>query len=604
MALSVADIARVEVLRGPQGTLYGRNATSGAINVITTPPSSDSVEVKARATLGSFSERTASLMVNLPLGADAGVRLSYLKEQQNGYVDNPGSDVARWGDTDRQALRADFLWTPTNDVSLRYSYDWAEINDTPPYAAPMASRTELGDRPKSGSNLVRFLSPYDVNPQGHAITIDWQYADEHSAKWISSYRTVSNFQNQDYMTGVIAPVPIANNRSDMDAKQISHELQFLGNLTKELEYVAGLYYFSESGDYLANSFSQPAQTVDIFGNTADSRSYAAFGQVGWRPAALEKLKLTIGARYSVDEREATYSRQRRSILPGQVYGDLRSSLDFGTVVYDYFGQGKDDYSAFTPSIIAEYDLVDGTNVYAKAVKGYKTGGFNTRASSPESFENGFDAETLWSYEAGLKSQFFDNRIRTNISAFLSDYTNIQLNVPSETNIRLSDTINAGKATIKGVEFDATVLPVTGLRLSLNYAYLDASYDEVLNLDGNDITDQFTFDTAPGHSYVVNADYTLPKLPFGVVGVGGTYRWQDSYLNSPQITASQLEIPSYGLLDARITLDEIPHLSGVRFSVWGKNLTDEVYAHFVTNLGVPAAFFGDPRTYGISLDVKF
>jgi iron complex outermembrane receptor protein len=168
-ALEVAELERVEVLRGPQGTLYGRNATGGAINFITKPPVLGDFGVKGQLTLGNYDHQRFKASVNVPMGDKVAARLSYADIQQNGFVRNPGTIVERWGDKDRQAMRADLLWRPADSVSLRYSYDRSDIADTPIHVVVSPLYPATVDRPTAGSPLVQNLLANDVTSQGHSL---------------------------------------------------------------------------------------------------------------------------------------------------------------------------------------------------------------------------------------------------------------------------------------------------------------------------------------------------------------------------------------------------------------------------------------------------
>jgi iron complex outermembrane receptor protein len=239
------------------------------------------------------------------------------------------------------------------------------------------------------------------------------------------------------------------------------------------------------------------------------------------------------------------------------------------------------------------------------VKGYKTGGFNTRASTIDRFNAGFGEETLWSYEVGVKSQLLDNRVRFNVAAFTSKYRDIQINVQSDpSNIRLTDVLNAGRATVKGIEADLTVVPAKGLRLTANYGYLDAKYDKIIDASGTDVSSQFRFVNAPKHSYSLDATYTSPNLGFGAIEANVNYAWQQKRYSSSNLSGGTYIIGSYGLLNARLSLVDIPVAKSLRVGVFGRNLLDKEYyiAHF--NVGVPGAIFGEPRTYGVDLTAEF
>ena len=594
LGTELADVERIEVLRGPQGTLYGRNATGGAINFITKRPTLGRFGVKGQASIGNFDMRKLKASVNVPVGERLAARFSFLDVHQDGFVDNLGTGVERFGDKDRRAYRADVFFEPLDALRLRYAYDRSEIDDTPVFVAFSPLHPLVADRPSASSPAVRDLLRNDIVTQGHALTAEWDPFETLTVRSISAYRKLDNFQNQDYLSGVLSPNPLQKNQSRLLQDQFSQELQLVGSaLDRQIEYVLGGYYFEEDGDNFSNSFSPPTATRSFTTSTIDNRSYAVFGQATWSPEFLEqRLHLTVGARQSWDRREATLARS--------------TQVGAGPVTpVPGVGDGRRKFDDFSPSFTAAYDVSDDVNVYAKAVRGYKSGGFNVRASSIARFNQGFEPETLWSYEAGLKSQFLDDTVRLNLAAFHSKYRDIQINVQSDpTNARITDVLNAGSATVNGIEADLTLAPSRDFRVALNYGYVDAKYDEILDARGVDISPNFRFTQTPKHSLAADVTYDLPPLPIGQLTANANWTMQSDKFSSSTISGGKFIIGDYGLLNGRLTLSEIPGLEQVRVALWGRNLTDKEYYVFQFNIGRPGAIFGEPRTYGVDLIVEF
>ncbi|WP_232455593.1 TonB-dependent receptor [Sphingomonas sp. KC8] len=441
---------------------------------------------------------------------------------------------------------------------------------------------------------MRDVLPNDVVSQGHSLIGEWRASDDLTVRSITAYRKVNNFQNQDYLTGAFGPFPLQKNNSRTKQDQWSQEIQLVGTgMDGVLEYVTGLYYFTESGDNFSNSFSGTTTVTSRTLATIKNSSWAAFGQLTVTPRLLdERLHITIGARRSWDKREATLSRTTQT-------GDGPITPVPG------IGDGSRKFKDFSPSLVVAFDAADGVNLYAKAVKGYKTGGYNIRASSIANFNNGFDAETLWSYEAGVKTQFLDNRVRLNAAAFVSKYRDIQINVQSDpTNARITDVLNAGKATVKGFEGELTIVPADGVRITANYGYLDPKYDEIISGTGQDVSNMFRFTNSPKHSYALGFDYTLPAMSFGTLSANLNQSWQSKKYSNASVASGAYIIGSYGLLNARLTLAEMPFAKGVKLGVWGRNLTNRDYYIMQFNIGRPGALFGEPRTYGVDLGIEF
>ena len=590
LSAEVAEVERIEVLRGPQGSLYGRNATGGAINYITRAPELGEFSAKQTLAIGNYDQFRSRTRVNIPVGETLAVELGYLHSQKDGFVDNPGTGVDRWGDQRRDAYRAAVLWQPTDALQLRYTYDRSDINDTPVFmvAAPFYPR--MADRPTAGSPLVRNLMPNDATSQGHNLTISWEVADDVTLRSLTGYRKLSSITNQNYLTGVAGPFPLILTGFDQKQDQWSEELQLVGStFDRRLDYVLGAYYFDEDGESSDYSAITGRPRMDRVA-TIHNRAYALYGQATLRPAFMEGLYLTGGLRWSRDERKATLDQ---TIVP---------ATGLPTVLPR--GAGDNHFSNISPSLVIGYNANASLNIYAKYARGYKTGGYNIRASSIARFNEGFGPETLDSFELGIKSSWLDNHLQANLALFRSNYKDIQTNIQSDpTNVAITDVFNAGKARIQGFELDLIAKPIDALTLSVNYAYLDAKFQQILDQAGNDITSRYTFVEAPKHTLTTSLEYRFPDTPIGVLTANIDY-----FLKSKVSTSTadrRYVIGDYGLLNARLTLSDIPVGFGSwRLSAFGKNLTDKEYyiAHF--NGGLPSAIFGDPRTYGLEVTFEY
>jgi iron complex outermembrane receptor protein len=613
LASDVADIERVEVLRGPQGSLYGRNATGGAINFITKAPELGRFGFQQALTVGNSNLLRSRTQADLPLGETAALELSYLKVSKNGYADNPGSGVSRWGDQDRSAYRAALHWQPIDAVDIRYSYDHSQIDDTPGLINYSPNFPQIAKRPSSGSPFVNDLRANDITAQGHNLTIAWEIEDSLTLKSITGYRKLDNYTDQNYLTDALTGTgnplaslfvgkPVFITEFDSSQHQFSEELQASGDtMNSQLEYVAGLYYFSEKADSYDTTVS--VQGLDERWVTIDNSAYAAFGQGTYTPSILdEQLHITLGLRYSHDNRKATMDT-----LHSAPNGAAPATYNGGANPFS--GDGNKSFHDLSPSMIVAYDVDADINVYGKIAKGYKTGGYNVRAPQLR-FGEGFDQENLISYELGLKSQWWDNRVRFNSAVFLAKYDDIQVNVQSDpNNASITDVLNAGKATISGAEVELSGRLTEGLTAALNYAYLDASFDKVRDANGTDVTSQFQFPEAPHNSYSVNLQYEFPATPIGVFTAMADYSWQSekfSASNAKPANGSLFIIDDYALLNARLNLSEIPVGTGsLRASLWGRNLEDKHYYTSLFDLRVAqGAFYGEPRSYGIDLVYQY
>ncbi|NHO66107.1 TonB-dependent receptor [Aestuariicella hydrocarbonica] len=595
LSMSVADIERIEVLRGPQGTLYGRNATGGAINFITARPEIGEWGFKQEVSLGNRHSQRLKTMLNAPLGDNLAARLSYLNTEKDGFINNQGTDVDHFGDQDRDAWRADLLWQPTDKLELRYSYDRSNIHDSPALIARVDLHPQFTPTPSAAGEFVRDLQPNDITSDGHNLTITYDLNDHLTLKSISAYRALDSFTNQNYHAGLYAPLPLFTSTHTTDQEQWSQEIQLLGDAwDSRLEYIVGLYYFNEEG--VDNDDTRKPLSDEVSFGEADIKNtaLAAFSQATWTPNVLaDRLRITAGLRWSQDKRSATLEERDITLSSG--------------AVTDYpKGVGDNTFTNVSPSLVVAYDLTDNINLYAKVVDGYKTGGFNTRASSIDFFNQGFDPENLRSYELGIKSELLDNRVRLNAAVFTSDYEDLQVNVRSDGgDPTKTDVLNAGEGKVQGLELDVTALLTEGLTLNLSYGYLDADYEEIVDATGSDIADNFRFTNAPKHSYTVDLNYDFPALSFGQLSAHIGYTWQDEKYTSSSVDDEKYIVDDYGLLNARLSLSDVAFAGGnLRLALWGKNLEDQEYytAHF--GLVVPSAVYGEPRSYGLDLIYEY
>ncbi len=590
LAMEVAEIERIEVLRGPQGSLYGRNATGGAINFITRAPAFETWGADQRFTYGNRDQFRTRTRLNIPIGSTLAVELAYLHTAKNGFVDNVGTGAERFGDQRRDGYRAAVRWSPVPDLDIRYAYDRSVVNDTPAFLAAVPFYPATAPRPTKGSPAVRDLQPNHVVAQGHSLHMNWDIGDNLTLRSITGYRKLKNHTYMDYLTGALGPFPLFITTFDSNQKQFSEELQLVGSTAdNSLQYVIGAYYFSESTKSYDTTSLPVGPRIDR-DVTSDNKAYALFSEATWTPSFADgRLHLTVGGRWSKDHRKATY---QRITVPS-----------VGAPSYSQLGAGDRTFNKFSPSAVIRYDLTPEANIYAKVVSGYKTGGFNVRASSIESFNRGFGQETLVSYEIGSKSSLLDRRLRLNLALFQAQYRDIQLNVQVPGTVLATDVLNAGRARIRGAEVDITAVPVDGLTFNFNYAWTEGKYTQILDGSGNDVTSEYFYAYTPGNTLTTGLEFSRPIGNFADFTASVDYSYRDRRRSSSN--DGRYFVGAYGLLNARLALNNIQiGPSEWSLAVFGKNLTDESYYLDHFNAGLPTAIFGEPRTYGLELGVKF
>lgn len=647
--LDVVDLERVEVLRGPQGTLYGKNTIGGAINLITQKPTGE-FGISAKAGVGRFDERFGKVTVNLPAIGTVGEglgqlssKVTYRQYKRDGWVDNefiglspfaepPSHDT--FGEKDDEAVRVSLLWDINSKWSVLYNYDLSDMDRTAPFFQ-LTSITENGlfdpdgflcsptpipnacfastqlhqyastDRLEKGSNDRGAKEELEV--EGHALTIeggsfDWGSLGDVTFKSITARRTTDSFALID-LDG--SNIDIASFLRDIEYEQWSQEFQLLGQ-TETLDYVLGLYYFEEEAEVdnpgtFFGYFRQFGFTVNPVITRFGFDNYAAalYGQLDWRPKMFEqRLKLTVGGRVTKEEKD---------------FHKIR--IESNGVVSVPYTEVDDSYQDVSPMVAVSWDFDDQRTVYAKVAKGFKSGAFNHGATTVTAFQQGFDSEELWSYEVGLKSRWLDQRLQINAAAFLSDYQDIQVSnfIPDPNAGVVSIIDNAGEAEITGLELEVVALLTRDLRLTASYGYLDGEYTEYEVFDANlgrtvDVKDQREFPFLAENTANIALEYNRPLGSLGEFGARVSW----SYIDDQAAFAENYEstyVEAYELVAARLSLSDIPigPRSRLGVALWGKNLTDEEYFGNGIDFGAfgfAGNQFGEPRSYGVEFTYDY
>jgi iron complex outermembrane receptor protein len=698
LALELADLERIEVLRGPQGTLYGRNTTGGAVSLVTRRPSMDGFSMSHQLSIGSRDLLSAKTSINVPLSDSLAFKLAVLGSQQSGFVENTGAG-GDFGDRDQRAYRFDLRWNASDWLTVDYAYDRTDLeyyNSMFQSIIPSYTSHGMADtfKPYAQSQSVysehRLSSlasgaPFEQSAsevQGHTLILSAPFIADSEIKYIGAYRKLIDDQYADLgggagstgyrvdthsydgpagiMAGGGEPTPLVIPR--VFQHQWSHELQWSGKMLERVDYIVGAYYFEEKGGehggpthHIFNTKLDPSQLDDLFelvpalrdplrdlvlpGLAAfwdydiaiDNKAAALFGQFTWTPPVLDdRLRLTLGLRQSWDEREALKNFIQTQYIEGQIAGQGLVAVEIPGELYG----GVDDFvdvSAsrkdrnFSPSVNAQFDIASNATTYLSYATAYKSGGFNTRdpqisaASGAASdgtnygfgFIEGFKPETVKSLEAGLKSEWMQRRLRFNAAVFDSHYRDMQTNFMIPGTIADTKSRNAGKARMRGVEIEGAFVAHEDLILSLQYAYLDAKVQEVIDVDGNNVANLYPFIAAPPHSYVGTVDWTLLRRDWGALRAYLNYQFagdrQGFVITEDKrgLTA----IDGYGLFNARLTAGglRVGADSILDVSLWGRNLADKEYpVTAVDNLphADRAVIWGEPRSYGLDLTYRF
>ncbi len=578
LAADIADLERVEVLRGPQGTLYGRNTTSGAINFITIKPEKD-FSFEQGLTFGNNDLFASKTRVNVPLTDSLFTRFSYMRSSNHGWVDNTNTTLPNqinFNEDDKEAAKWAFRLLATDRFTADLSLDHSKVTYGNVFFQKVAGATAPHGRQESAP-AVKGLSPSHTTVQGQNLTLSWNL-DGLVLKSITAYRKMSNQANQDY-------IDVFTQVYDQTQDQTSQEFQAIGDaFGRRLEYVAGIFYFKEDGNEAVTS-NYGGPMVDTWSVKAESKSKAAYGQATWKPPVLDdRLRLTLGVRETHDKRSAT----KNFIVSGF------NPTANGSVV-----PGHKSFKKFTPTYTADYAFSEDISGYAKIANGYRAGGFNTR-STVAGFGNGFDQENVRSTELGVKADLLDKKLRVNVATFINKYTDLQVD-QVRTPAIFTDTLNAGKARVKGAELELTALLSRGLTANLFYTHLNADYDSYVD-NGVDLASIKHMPNSPKGQGGAGMRYEGERMAYGRLMVNVDYKWQSEFYAGPN---HNTWTNGYGVWSARVQLGDIRLPQGkLRVALWGKNLADKEYAVATTNLGVLSAQYGELRTFGVDAIYEF
>ena len=593
----LSDIERIEVLRGPQGTLYGRNTFSGAVKIVTRTPGINNEWLQASVGVGSFDEFRAEASVGRALTDTLGVSLSvFYRDQNDGWVFNRalGEDI---GKERNIALRGKMAY---DDGPLRITAALAYTDDkndgyfaTNVVFNPDAGRTNFATRvftddaePLLGGDPYVVATPTVSAGKTSVLSasLDIAYDFEgFTLRSISGFVDTEDLFRWDLAGGLeIAPgsfISTFDRLSNSDAQQFSQELQATGtSFDDRLRWIAGVFYFNEDGtqDFTDTIGLFFLPTFPLFTQETKTQSIAGFAEATWN--LTDATAVTIGARYTSDDKEfdATIA------APANV-----------AVAID------ETFNSFTPKFGIEHKFSDDVLAYASISRGFKAGGFNGLSRDPRVLALTYRPQKVWAYEAGLKSELFDRRVRANLAFFYNDITDLQ-----QTASRPDGTFplqNVGDARIWGIEAEINAQPVRGLTLSASGSYNNDKFKSL----------------APESDAFLAGAQNLPLVSEWMARLGGTYEHplgdvlqgriggNLSYTGAFDATVTNvLLVNGYTRIDAFIALGSQDGRWEVNLS--GQNLTDGT--HYVSGIVTapfpPALTTLKPRTWLASLKVNY
>ncbi len=614
------DVERIEVLKGPQGTLFGRNTEGGAISIVTKAPTGV-FGVNTTLGYGNFNGYKAESHIDLPEFHNVSVKVDALLSKRDGTTENPtSSGQPDFNSYDKRGFQVEALWKPVDGFSADYAFDDSYDGSTP-YLVQLLSKGLYPTPPiapaqpdrASVANVGVPMRLSEGFTWGHRLNLDWKVNDNLELKSISSYRKLKQgqYDNAEAVLGVFAPnAPFARySIANVYQDQYSQEFQAIGKLPN-IDYVVGAFYFRENVNDNAQTPNSLQWNATGTGYTSlplvinavpfdrasqvTTTSYGVFGQAVWTPPMLDKAHLTLGGRLTKDEKKGSLDVVNGA-LPS--YVDANKNTITGVIPLDA------SWNHFDPLVTLAYDVSSNVHVYGRWSTGYKAGGANSRSLTYRPF----DPEVVKMFEVGAKTEFWDHRARLNVAAYDGDIKDAQVdfNVLILNNNRGTlETTNAATGKTKGLEADLTVVPMQGLTLSASYAYTKTTLSQAFNPFTNAMATIYPIFT-PKNAGSVAADYEHPAF-------GATFRahldanYADGqYTNTTDPTLSD----SSWIVNGHIALSDI-RVNGegpaLQLSLWSRNLLNDAHV-FYRNYNAALGTYGiynEPRTYGVELNVKF
>lgn len=588
------DVARVEVLKGPQGTLFGRNAAAGAISITTKRPDATFNGALA-ADIGDYSAYSARATVTGPVTNDGKVlfRLSGALKEHGPYTHNLA------GGDDPGAI---------NSAGGRAQLEILGDNTTVLFSADaLRARNGMTNQFISSASKAAFIAPGDLAllPAGETFYSHYYNVDGHENQdvfgftarvesttplgkltSISAVRSNTFDRVQDQDGTILAAYGLNSKERD---RSFSQEVR-LANDWRRFHWLGGLYYYNNTTDRQDQVLAGPYFATTAFRNTVSTdrnhlttQSFAVFAQATYD--LTDQFSVTAGGRFTHDHKEDQRFVQR---------------FTFPSFTVD----PKANWSSFDPSVTLNYHVTPAVLLYASYRRGFKSGGFQTLLPASAALAAvPFQPERVNSYEAGIKSEWFEHRLRANVSVFRSDVSNQQI-LRTVTTAGVTNNIidNAGRTRTNGVDVALTAMPVSGLRLEANMTYQQARFVEY-DSGGVSFAGHRQL-RSPDFTGSFGAEYTFSLADNGGLTLRGEYNYQSEvYFDAANTKLTGVYQPAFGLTNVRLTY--APLNAKWNVAVWGKNLADTRYFRNiavagVTGLGVP----GDPRTWGTSLQLNF
>lgn len=637
----IFDLERIEIVRGPQGTLYGKNSIGGSINFVTTMPTEETV-LRLSQTIATYGRFDTGGLVSGRVAENLYGKFSFSRRSHDGYIRNILLDEQQ-GESNTFAWRAKLRWVPSPDLEIIAGVEFADDNlgqsnrepvgsagplhDGPHASNPIAVNEALGGAGSPFDSLADVEGFTDREVQGYSLKINWDW-DWATFTSISSYREsefdwledseglpesteFADLTGSSGNPGIPLTAPpesgFAFDVSDAaieHTQQITQEFRLISSEDQRLTWLGGLFYSHEEIDR-TETFNFPSlggpgtvqSTARSIGSSIQSNrsnSLAAYGQASY--ALTDTLSATGGVRFSYEKKKIG------------IGADIISGLPLLLQAFP-FTRASEDWSNVSGSFAVDWAATEDVLLYASFSTGFKTGGFTGSASTVERGTTPFSPEFAKNYEIGMKSEWLDRRLLFNITGFFTDYDDLQVTrffQPFDASFGQFITENAGSAELLGFEIETVARPLEGLEVGGNYAFLDAEFTNFSGTPSITGTGDFTGNTlrlSPRNSLSWYARFERP-WDSGTVSAKVSYRYQSLVFMDPNNNPITV-IPAYDIWDVRLAFKSADN----RWEIagWVKNLGNEEYrTHVFSQRGSRIAFaiFGPPRTGGVTLSYNY
>ncbi|MFC5371869.1 TonB-dependent receptor [Brevundimonas faecalis] len=609
--LDIFDIQRIEILRGPQGTLYGRNTIGGAIKYVTRRIDADEPEGQIRASYGSYNQRDIVASAELPFNEKFAVSAAVARYLRDGYGTNLNTGNEHYN-KDVTAARVSAEWTPTDNLFFRLAGDIVKDDSNARHG-----HRELA--PKPADVYDTYAGAGDANrveTKGVSLTGEWSVNDWLTLKSVTAYRDGLTRGNIDFDN---LPQPILDIPARYDDDQFSQEFQAVLSGDR-WSGVAGVYYLDATASGAFDTVLGLANLTTLTAGSVDTKSYAVFGDFSYD--VTDALSVSVGARWTHDEKTGTVFRQQYLGIRSPSFGNT-AAVPFGAPRTNY--TRTREFEKFTPRVSVSYKLNPDLTTYVSWGQGFKSGGFDMRGDAvayPDTIK-GYDPETVETWEIGLKGSLFDNRLNFATAIYDSSYEDQQITTQYPSGLTVASVVdNVGSSSIRGWEFEGRLRLTDSLTVNGMLSYTDAAFDQFTAYIPTGPLNS-TCPTQPGCFVDVSNQRDFQNTPEWTGSIGATYTHWMANGSSIAFLPSASYRGAYQLFEtANPTLDQDAFWMFDASLVWtssndrltvgvhGKNLSDEQYR--VGGYVFPGALFGDsligyygaPRTVTATVGLKF